>query len=196
MEILNKTIKIGCLIYGLYGLISWLEIGTFIPPIPLKPILFFAFLIAFVVNIHRFDSKLLNGLVLTWLITLIFVGQYLVETFFNYKGIYFYMNSIEPYAFLLSVFSFLIFTLVFLYKMKYPPLKILLFSFTLLLFLLLLLLTDIQYLYEWCTVVIAFMFFVFNKNKNDLSEHFQKVQIVLIGVGIINGLEQLAFLLQ
>ena len=196
MEKLNKTVKIGCLIYGLYGLMSWLEIGTFVPPIPLKPILFFVFLIAFVVNIQRFDSKLLNGFVLSWLITLVFVGQYLVEMLFSYKGIYFYLNSIEPYAFLLSVTSFIVLVLVFLRKMNYRPIYILIFSFMLILFIVLLLFTDIKNLYEWSTVVIALMFLVFNRNKNDLNKNFQKVQIILIGVGTINGLEQLAFMLQ
>lgn len=196
MEKLNKTVTIGCLIYGLYGLISWLNVGAFVPPIPLKPFLFLAFLVAFIIINKQNNFTSLNIFFLVWLTTLIFVGQYLAETFFDFESVQFYMNVIEPFVLLGSILAFIVFVFIFSRKIGYSPIIIVVLLILTVSIFLFILLIGKQFVYDWGIAIVALLFFVFNRNKDSLSENHQKIQVVLSGVAVINVLEQLAFLLQ
>src|SRR5690554_8204292 len=103
MEALRKTVIVGCLIYGLYGLMSLLQLGTFIPPLPIKPFLFSTFLIPYVMVSQKAFSPLLRISLLVWMTTLIFVGQYFVEFVFDHTTVDLYLNTVEPVALRRSV---------------------------------------------------------------------------------------------
>src|SRR5690554_2394176 len=107
MEALRKTVVIGCLVYGLYGLVSLFDLGTFIPPIPFKPFLFSIFLIAYVSVSRKDFSPLLRISLLVWMMSLIFVGQYFVEFFFDYEMVDFYINNVEPFVLMGAISAFI-----------------------------------------------------------------------------------------
>lgn len=196
MEKLRKTVIIGCLIYGLYGLISWLDVGVFVPPIPLKPFLFATFFVFFVYDDYQGHLTVLNISFLIWLATLVFIGQYLVETFFDYNTVDLYINTIEPYILLGSMISFIVFVSILSKRFEYPYILTLILSTLAILILLSVILIGKQAFYDWGIAVVALLFFIFNWNKDHLNENYQKMQMVLNGVAIINVLEKLAFMLQ
>lgn len=196
MEKLSKTVSISCLIYGLYGLVSWLDVGAFVPPIPLKPFLFVAFLLAFVFSIRQNIFTSLNISFLLWLVTLVFVGQYLVETFFDFEFVHLYMNSIEPFILLGSIFAFIVFVFNFSRKIGSSSIRIFILLLLSILIFTFILLIGKHFVYDWGIAIITLLFFIFNRNNTSLSENTQKIQIILNGVAILNVLEQLAFLLQ
>ncbi|RYM32071.1 hypothetical protein ERX46_15420 [Brumimicrobium glaciale] len=197
MEALRKTVIIGCLIYGLYGLVSLFDLGTFIPPIPIKPFVFAAFLIAYV-SVSRQDySPLLRIGLLIWMMTLIFVGQYFVEIFFDYDMVDFYVNNVEPFVLMGSVAAFIAMTYKLVGELGYRSIK---YYLPIVISAALIPLTIIfkdQIVFDWGMVIVAFFFFVFERTNKAVvtDDKYEKIFYVLNGVAVITIIERITYLL-
>jgi hypothetical protein len=197
MEALRKTVIIGCLIYGLYALVSLFDLGTFIPPIPIKPFVFAAFLIAYV-SVSRQDySPLLRIGLLIWMMTLIFVGQYFVEIFFDYDMVDFYVNNVEPFVLMGSVAAFIAMTYKLVGELGYRSIK---YYLPIVISAALIPLTIIfkdQIVFDWGMVIVAFFFFVFERTNKVVvtDDKYEKIFYVLNGVAVITIIERITYLL-
>lgn len=196
MEKLRKTVLSGALIYALYGLISLFNLGVFIPPIPLKPFLFSAFLLAYVLVSRQDYSPLLRISLLIWMMSLIFVGQYFVEIFFDVKTIDFYLNNVEPFVLIGSITAFIAFTYKIVSEMNYSSyqyyLPIIISSAIIPLTIIL----KDQIVFDWGMIAVAILIFVFeriNKEQNT-EEKLEKVLYVLNGVAAITLIERVTYL--
>ncbi|PWH86793.1 hypothetical protein [Brumimicrobium oceani] len=197
MEALRKSVIIGSLIYGLYGLVSLFDLGTFIPPIPLKPFLFAAFLIAYV-SVSRNDfSPLLRISLLVWMVSLIFVGQYFVEIFFDYEMVDFYINNVEPFVLMGAIAAFIALTYMLVLEMGYRSTK---FYLPLIISSAIIPLTIIlkdQIVFDWGMILVAILFFIFERlGKNEeREEKYEKILLVLNGVAVITIIERITYIL-
>ena len=196
MEALYKTVVVSCLIYVLYGLMSFLELGHFIPPLPLKPFLFLIILVVFLVESFRTTFSTFNLLLILWLGTLILKGQFLIETFFNYDSILWYLEHLEPLVFYASIILFSLLILFFLKEIKASI--ILTYGFTLAVLSLMILsfYTENYFLYDWGIVFTSLFIFVLSRFKaNVIGLVSEKPLIILYGVGVINVIEQVTYAL-
>ncbi|PKR80842.1 hypothetical protein CW751_08730 [Brumimicrobium salinarum] len=196
MEALRKVILIGCLIYGIYGLVSWFELGFFIPPFPIKPILFTVFLIAYILVSRADFSPLLRISLLIWMTSLIFVGQYFVELFFDYRTIDFYLNNIEPFVLMGSLAAFIALVYTMVKEMNYLPYQtIILVGLAALLIPLTILLKD-QIVFDYGIITSAFLFFIFDRIRKveSTSEMHLKVLYVMYGVASITFMERITYI--
>lgn len=196
MEALRKTITIGCLIYGLYGLISLFDLGTFIPPLPVKPFLFAAFLIAYV-SVSRQDfSPLLRISLLVWMMALIFVGQYFVEVFFDYEMTDFYLNNVEPFVLMGSIAAFIAMNYKLVGEMGYRSLKYYLPIIISAAIIPLTIVFKDQLVFDWGMITLAFLFFIFERTSkvNNREEKNEKILYVLYGVSVITIIERITYL--
>ena len=197
MEALRKTVVIGCLIYGLYGLVSLFDLGTFIPPIPFKPFIFIAFLIAYV-SVSRNDfSPLLRISLLVWMMSLIFVGQYFVETFFDYEMVNFYINNVEPFVLMGAISAFIAMVYKLVGEMGYRSIKFYLPIIISAAIIPLTIIVKDQIAFDWGMIIIAILFFIFEKLKNGVTteEKYEKILLVLNGVAAITIIERITYLL-
>lgn len=197
MEALRKTVVIGCLIYGLYGLVSLFDLGTFIPPIPFKPFLFAAFLIAYV-SVSRNDfSPLLRISLLVWMMSLIFVGQYFVETFFDYEMVDFYINNVEPFVLMGAISAFIAMVYKLVGEMGYRSIKFYLPIVISAAIIPLTIIAKDQIVFDWGMIIVAFLFFIFERMKKGGSteEKYEKMLLVLNGVAVITIIERITYIL-
>lgn len=197
MEALRKTVIIGCLIYGLYGLVSLFDLGTFIPPLPIKPFLFAAFLIAYV-SVSREDfSPLLRISLLVWMMTLIFVGQYFVEIFFDYATVENYINNVEPFVLMGSITGFIAMTYKLVGELEYRSFKYYLPVVISAALIPLTIYVKDQIIFDWGMVIVAFLFFLFERvEKTGATEDkYEKIFFVLYGVAVITIIERITYLI-
>lgn len=96
METIRKVSNISVLIYFLYGIISWINLGEFIPPFPLFPLIVVVFIVAFIFKQQKKDS--FYYLHLLFLLTFLFIDTRLIESFLNYNIISFFNHNIIPYV--------------------------------------------------------------------------------------------------
>lgn len=197
MENLRKTVLVGCLIYGLYGLVSLFDLGVFIPPLPLKPFLFAVFLIVYI-SVSRQDfSPLLRISLLVWMTSLVFVGQYFVEVFFEYSMVDFCLNNVEPFILMGSIAAFIALVYKLVGEMGYTALKYylpILISATLIP---LTIFFKDQIIFDWGIVTIAVLLYTFDRLKKGASteEMHEKILIVMYGVAAITVIERITYLL-
>src|SRR5690554_3601869 len=165
MENLRKTVLVGCLIYGLYGLTSLFNLGVFIPPLPLKPFLFTVFLFSYIFVSRQDFAPLLRISLLIWMTTLIFIGQYFIEVFFDYETVYFYLNNVEPFILMGSIAAFIALVYKLVSEMHYTSFKYLTpIVISGLLIPLTLFIKD-QIVFDWGIITIALLFFIFERLK-------------------------------
>jgi hypothetical protein len=196
MEALRKTVTVGCLIYGLYGLVSLFDLGVFIPPFPIKPFLFATFLISYILVSREDFSPLLRISLLVWMTTLVFVGQYFVEIFFDYSTVDFYINNVEPFVLMGSIAAFIALVYKLVSEMGYTRLK---FYLPLVISAALIPLTIFikdQIIFDWGIIAVAFLLFIFNRLKKGTSteEMHEKILFVLYGVAAITIIERITYL--
>ena len=197
MEALRKTVIIGCLVYGLYGLVSLFDLGVFIPPLPIKPFLFAVFLIVYI-SVSRQDfSPLLRISLLVWMTTLVFVGQYFVEFFFDYSTVDMYINNVEPVILMGSIAAFIALVYKLVSEMGYTSIKYYLPIVISAALIPLTILFKDKIVFDWGIVVIAFLFFLFDRLKKEGSteEMHEKILYVLYGVAAITVIERITYLL-
>lgn len=197
MEALRKTVIVGCLIYGLYGLMSLLQLGTFIPPLPIKPFLFAAFLITYVVVSQKDFSPLLRISLLVWMTTLIFVGQYFVEFFFDHTTVDLYLNNVEPVVLMGSVAAFIALVYKLIREMGYRSMQYYLPLIISLAIIPLTILFKDQFAFDWGIIIVAFLLFLFERLKKASSteEIHEKILFVIYGVAVITVIERMTYLI-
>lgn len=194
METLQKTVVIGCLIYGLYGLVSVLELGHFIPPLPLKPFLFIAFLFAFTVDDYKSLRRPLHSTLFVWLGALALTGQFFVETLFSYETTLYYLKHIESIVFIASMVSFALFVFFILKEIK-PSLLLYFFFLIGFVFLFVFSFSSLSYfIYNWTIVLASLFFYLFTRLKAEKrKEELEKPLLILYGVSVVKFMEQMVY---
>src|SRR5690554_523436 len=197
MDKLQKTVIIGTLIYGLYGLISLFDLGVFIPPLPLKPFLFVLFLFSYILVSQQDFSPLLRISLLIWMTTLVFVGQYFVETFFDYATVDFYLNNVEPFILIGSITAFIILVYQLVNEIGYTSLKYFTPIAIAVLLIPLTLLIKNQIIFDWGMIIIAVLFFIFERSKKEqtTAEKHVKILTLLYGISAITIIERVTYIL-
>ncbi len=88
MAFVSKYVSIACLTYLLYGVISQFNVGVFLPPLPLQPLLLFFFVV--LGGIHLFKAGFLLSEMLLILVVAAMAIQHhaFLETFSTQKWMY------------------------------------------------------------------------------------------------------------
>lgn len=195
MENLRKTVNICCLIYGVYGLISLVQLGTFVPPIPLRPILFLVLLIFYVLRTKMIMKSALSEFIfLLWLTSMVFVGPYFMESWGRFETVSYFYGHVEPIIRVVSSITFSIVIIFLCYHKKYKS--------WLFYLLVLVAICFIPYSFrshsasDWGMIGIIFLSFLANflTKHSKIREGWMEKSLVLNGVGIILLIERLTFL--
>lgn len=117
MEQLRKVVAVGCLTYVLYGLISWFQLGAFLPPLPIKPLVFLVFALFGSINAFQKGVTIIDITFLSWLILISIINQHFLELLFSTESIVYFQESVEVYLQLLAVILFSLFNLLIILKL-------------------------------------------------------------------------------
>jgi hypothetical protein len=197
MNIFRKAVVLSCLTYGLYGIISWIQLGAFVPAFLLRPLLLFLILIFFLIENFQKGNCNTNRLGAIWLFSFVFVGHYFMELFFNFSRVQFYMDWVHPFVFVVSVLLFCSWIVLLIRQITIKLNLRIITSLVGLSVVLLSILFFGRLAYDWGIVVLAILFFGIDRIL--LSAEINKINeqqlTLLYGAGALTFMEQITYLL-
>jgi hypothetical protein len=104
---LRKVVSIACLTYIVYGITSAFQLGTFLPPIPLKPFIILFFIIIGFVFALRSKVSLISYILLSWLLLFALNSHAFLEVSLKFETFLFYEEHLSLYVSLIMMLIFL-----------------------------------------------------------------------------------------
>ncbi len=104
---LGKIVSVACLTYIVYGITSAFQLGTFLPPIPLKPFMFLFFVIVGLVFAVRTRAKLLSYVLLSWMALYASNIHAFLEVTLRFDTLLLYEKHVSMYISFVMVLLFL-----------------------------------------------------------------------------------------
>ena len=105
---LGKIVSILCLTYIIYGVTSFFQLGTFLPPIPLKPFIYLLFVgLGIYYGVCARTSKISYAL-LGWLALFAFNSNAFLEVIMNTAQLINYENNVSVFVSLALIIVFLL----------------------------------------------------------------------------------------
>lgn len=190
MEQLRKVITVGCLTYVLYGLISWFQLGSFLPPLPVKPFLFLGFAIFGLVNAVQSGIKLLDIAFYLWLVFISVINQSFLELLLSSPQISSFQDTIEVFFQFIAVLLFVWFNTLIILSLRKSN-----YSFSLYFLILLTLIVMIFALPSYISlqktsVIMGFLYFLtYRFSQKNIENSVERTILVLTGVAIIEIIE-------
>lgn len=105
---LGKIVSIACLTYIVYGVTSSFQLGTFLPPLPLKPFIYLLFVLLGVIYGFQHKTNIVSYSLLGWLALFSFNTTSFLELIFNTEQIIYYEEHIST---VISLFMMILFSL-------------------------------------------------------------------------------------
>lgn len=192
MEQLRKVVAVGCLTYLLYGLISYFQLGVFLPPLPLKPFLFIGFAIFGIVNAVQSGIKKLDVLFYLWVMLISFFNQSFLELFFSTQEMLAFQDSIEIVFQLIAVILFVLFNsfIIHAFQKLNPSFAIYYFVLASLTFMIFAL-PEYVGLQE-STVILGLLYLVTQIFiRNTIENHLVRTIVTLTGIVLIETVEMI-----
>ncbi|MEX1191384.1 MAG: hypothetical protein WEA99_05370 [Brumimicrobium sp.] len=193
MEQLRKVVAVGCLTYVLYGLISWFQLGVFLPPLPVKPFIFLGFILFGLVNAIQSGFNKLDGSFYLWIVLVAVINQSFLELFLSTPELINFQDSIEVFFELLAVFLFILFNTLIIISLRRIN-----YNFTLYFLILTILVIMIFALPSYIdlqksTVIMGFIYFMTQRfSRKTIDASVQRTIVILTGVAIIEVIEMIA----
>lgn len=193
MEQLRKVVAVGCLTYVLYGLVSWFQLGTFLPPLPVKPFLFLGFAIFGLVSAVRSGINALDVSFYLWLGFISIINQSFLELLLSTPQLITYQESLEIIFELIAVLLYLSFNVLVILSLRKINKKFTLY-FLLLITLVVLIFALPKYInLKLSAILMGIIYFITNR-FTDLNQNLslERVIIILTGVSLIEAVEIIA----
>jgi uncharacterized membrane protein YuzA (DUF378 family) len=105
---LGKIVSIACLTYIIYGITSVFQVGTFLPPIPLKPFIYIFFAVIGVVFGIRSKTSFISYALIGWLALFALNSNAFLETILSTGQMIHYEQNIAVFVALLIIVIFLL----------------------------------------------------------------------------------------
>lgn len=195
MEQLRKVVSVSCLTYILYGVISWWQLGAFLPPLPLKPFVFLIFFFFGSYHAYNRGASLLDYFFFSWLLIVSILDQSFTELILNEETVIDFQVLYEIYFLLLSQILFFTFNTIIIHNLSQRSK-----GFTLY-YLVIILLTALVFIYpeyvfpEDPVIILSGLYFITERFlKNELTIKVQRVFVLLYGLSLIELIERIIWL--
>ena len=192
MEQLRKVVAVGCLTYVLYGLISWFQLGVFLPPLPAKPFLFLVFAIFGLYFAIKSGVKTLDVFFYLWLVLISILNQSILELFISTSQIISFQDSVEIFFELISVILFTTFNSLIILSLRKIDHRFILYflPLTALIFLIFISPSFIG-LKEALIIMTGLYFLSIRFTSANLDKSLDRIIILLTGIALIEVIELL-----
>jgi hypothetical protein len=193
MEQLRKVVAVGCLTYVLYGLISWFQLGVFLPPLPIKPFIFLGFAIFGLVSAARSGLKALDVSFYLWLVLISVTNQSFLELFVSTPQIITFQDNVEVFFQLIAVVLFIVFNVLIIFSLRKVKLSFAIY-FLILTALVILIFTMPSYVsLKESIIIMAIIYFLSNRFiSTTLNNSVERTVILLTGIALIEAIELIA----
>lgn len=193
MEQLRKVVAVGCLTYFIYGITSAFQLGTFLPPIPLKPFLYLLFVVVGLVYTLRFKTHFISYALLSWLVLYALNSHAFLEISLNTKSMLYYEEYISVFVSLVMMLMYTLHSVFLLFGVVKENKRLAI--------LFLPLIGGIAFhfidstLLPFNIIIICWTLFVFILERTfaEKRSNLFKLNSILYGVGVIEAVEMVSF---
>lgn len=112
---LGKFVSIACLTYIVYGVTSTFQLGTFLPPLPLKPFIYLLFVLVGIIYGIQQKTNIISYSLLGWLALFAFNSTSFLELIFNTEQIIHYERHISVIISLIMMILFSLHSLILIF---------------------------------------------------------------------------------
>jgi hypothetical protein len=193
MEQLRKVVAVGCLTYVMYGLISWFQLGVFLPPLPIKPFLFIGFAVFGLVSAVRSGIKALDVSFYLWLIFISVINQGFLELIVSSPQVVSFQDSGEVFFQLIAVLLFIVFNVLIILSLRKVKPSFTIY-FLILTALVILIFTLPSYVgMKESTVTMSIIYFLSNRFMSlSINKSVERTITLLTGIALIEAIELIA----
>jgi len=190
MEQLRKVVTVGCLTYVLYGLVSWFQLGLFLPPLPVKPFLFLGFAIFGLVNAVQSGIKLLDIAFYLWIVFISVLNQSFLELLLSSPQISSFQETIEVFFQFIAVLLFIWFNTLIILSLRKINYNFTLY-FLVLSGLVVMIFAFPNYIsLQKSAVIMGLLYFLTNRfSQKRIENSVERTVVVLTGVALIEVIE-------
>lgn len=190
---LRKVVALGCLTYILYGLISWFQLGVFLPPLPVKPYLFLGFAVFGLVFAVRTGIKALNLSFYLWLIFISVINQSFLELLLSTSQLISFQESVEVLFQLIAVVLFIVFNTFLIISLQRVKVIFFVYFFILISLVIMIFVIPGYVGLEESMIVMATLYFLSSRFDVDkLNDSAESTVILFTGVALIELVEMIA----
>lgn len=190
---LRKVVALGCLTYILYGLISWFQLGVFLPPLPVKPYLFLGFAVFGLVFAVRTGIKALNLSFYLWLIFISVINQSFLELLLSTSQLISFQESVEVLFQLIAVVLFIVFNTFLIISLQRVKVIFFVYFFILISLVIMIFVIPGYVGLEESMIVMATLYFLSSRFAVDkLNDSAESTVILFTGVALIELVEMIA----
>lgn len=182
---LGKFVSVACLTYIVYGITSAFQIGTFLPPVPLKPFIFLLFVLTGFVFALRTKARVISYSLLGWILLYALNSHAFLEVSLKFETLLFYEEHFSLYVSLLMMLIFLFYsTLILIGVIKLdkrysllliPFLPMLIFHF----------LESTYFPFSYVIMGVALLSYMLDRNLDEKRPQLFQLNSVLYGTAVI-----------
>lgn len=186
---LGKIVSITCLTYIVYGITSAFQLGTFLPPIPLKPFIYLFFvLLGLGFGVYLKVSQF-NYIMLIWMAIYAMNSTAFLEVFFSSRDVVTYENTYEIIGSLIMMIFFSFHSVVFLFAITQNDRRYGIFFLPLIGGIVYHFMASVELPFNAIIICWALLVFILDRNCGDKLPGLFRLTPVLYGAGIIEVVE-------
>ena len=189
---LGKIVSIACLTYIIYGITSAFQLGTFLPPIPLKPFLFLFFVLTGFIFAVRSKATVISFLLVVWILLYALNSHAFLEVSLNFESLLFYEEHLSLYTSLLMVLVFLIYNLLLLRGILKMEKHYGLLFIPLLTMLIIHFVESTLFPFSYVIMGTALLSYALDRNLEEQRSQLFQLNSILYGVAVIELVEMIS----
>ena len=188
---LGKIVAITCLTYILYGVTSAFQLGTFLPPIPLKPFVNLFFVLLGIGYGVYYRAHLFNYSMLLWIALYAINTTSFLEVFLPNQDVVYYENNYAVVIAFIMMFFFSLNTIVMLFVVTRNDRRYGIFFLPVIGSIVYHFLESVSLSFSVIIVGWATLVFIFDRNFAEKLPGLFRLTPILFGVGVIELIEMI-----
>ena len=195
MGLLRKIVTIACLSYFIYGITSAFQLGSFLPPIPLKPFLYLLFVAAGLIYAIRFKIHFNSYALVSWLALFAINTHAFLEISLSRESILYYKEYISVFVSLIMMILFALHSIFLMSGVVKENKRIAILFLPLIGGIIFHFIDSTLLSFNIIVICWSLLAFLFERNFAENHPNLFKLNSILYGVGMIEAIEMISFFL-
>ena len=186
---LGKIVSIACLTYIVYGVTSAFQLGSFLPPIPIKPFLYLCFVVLGLITAIRTKVTFLSYVLLGWVALYALNIHSFLEAVLTTEYMLLYEQRIMLYVALVVILIFTAYSLTFVLGLSKVDKRLSVLFFPLVGAILLHFMNSDMLSFQAILIGWALLVFIADRFYEERTPHLFRLSSIIYGVGVIETVE-------
>lgn len=191
---LGKIVSITCLAYIMYGVTSAFQLGTFLPPIPLKPFIYLFFVLLGLGFGKYLKVSAFSYIMLVWMAIYGINSTAFLEVFFSSRGVVTYEDKYEVIVALIMMIFFSFHSIVLLFAVTQNDRRYGIFFLPLIGGIVYHFMASVSLPFNVIIICWAMIVFILDRSCDDKLPGLFRLTPILYGAGIIEVVEMITLI--